>query len=83
MKETNSGIAHRGYHFGVGEFTTRFRTYFSGWIESDFHWGYNLAFDPWPYYLKNIHSEYDRTMLKKRANARVKIVQRVGNKLEP
>ena len=23
------------YHFGVGEFTTHFRTYFSGWIESD------------------------------------------------
>ena len=20
------------YHFGVGDFTTRFRTYFSGWI---------------------------------------------------
>ena len=22
---------------GVGEFTTHFRTYFSGWIESDVH----------------------------------------------
>ena len=27
------------YHFGVGEFTTHFRTYFSGWIESDAHRG--------------------------------------------
>ena len=26
------------YHFGVGEFTTHFRTYLSGWIESDVHW---------------------------------------------
>ena len=33
----------------VGEFTTHFRTYFSGWIESDVHWGYGiLDFDPWP-----------------------------------
>ena len=32
---------------GVGEFTTRFRTYFSGWIESDVHRGLtDLAFDP-------------------------------------
>ena len=23
----------------VGEFTTHVRTYFSGWIESDVHWG--------------------------------------------
>ena len=22
--------------------------YFSGWIESEVHWGYDLAFDPWP-----------------------------------
>ena len=30
--------------------TTRFRTYFSGWIESDVHWGItDSAFDPWPY----------------------------------
>ena len=37
------------YHFGVGEFTTHFRTYFSGWIESDVHRGLtDLAFDPWP-----------------------------------
>ena len=28
----------------------RFRTYFSGWIESDVHWGYGiLDFDPWPH----------------------------------
>ena len=26
----------------VGEFTTQFKTYFSGWIESDVHWGYGL-----------------------------------------
>ena len=31
-----------GSHFGVGEFTTHFRTYFSGWIESDVHWGYGF-----------------------------------------
>ena len=31
-----------GSHFGVGEFTTHFRTYFSG--DWDVHWG----FDPWP-----------------------------------
>ena len=33
-------------HFGVGEFTTHFRTYFS-W-DWDVHWGYDLDFDPWP-----------------------------------
>ena len=27
------------YNFGVGECTAHFRTYFSGWIESDVHWG--------------------------------------------
>ena len=41
---------NQGYHFGVGEFTTHFRTDFSGWIESDVHWGLtDLDFDPWPY----------------------------------
>ena len=25
------------------------RTDFSGWIESEVHWGYDLDFDPWPY----------------------------------
>ena len=31
----------------VGEFTTHFRTYFSGgW---DVHWGHDLDLDPWPY----------------------------------
>ena len=34
-------------HFGVGEFTTQFRTYFSG-EDVHCHWGYDLAFDPWP-----------------------------------
>ena len=24
-------------------------SYFSGWIESDVHWGYVLALDPWPF----------------------------------
>ena len=32
----------------VGEFTTHLRTYFSGWIESDVHWGSDLDFGPWP-----------------------------------
>ena len=27
------------YCSGIGEFTTHFRTYFSGWIEPDVHWG--------------------------------------------
>ena len=31
-----------GSHFEVGEFTTHFRTYFSGWIESDLHWGLSV-----------------------------------------
>ena len=39
---------NQGYHFGVDEFTTHFRTYLSGWIESDVHWGLtDLDFDPW------------------------------------
>ena len=42
-------LQNQWHHFGVGEFTTHFRTYFSGWIESDVHWGYDLAFDPWPH----------------------------------
>ena len=29
-----------GFHFGVGEFTTHFRTYFSG--DWDVHWGYGF-----------------------------------------
>ena len=49
QKTVGCGSNH-WYHSGVGEFTTHFRTYFSGWIESDVHWGYDLAldFDPWP-----------------------------------
>ena len=35
-----------GSHFGLGEFTTHFRTYFSG--DWDVHWGYDLDFDSWP-----------------------------------
>ena len=35
-----------GSHFGVGEFTTHFRTDFSG--DWDVHWEYDLAFHPWP-----------------------------------
>ena len=34
------------HHFGVSGFTTHFRTYFS-W-DWDVHWGYDLAFYPWP-----------------------------------
>ena len=30
-----------------GRCATHFRTYFSG--DWDVHWGYDLAFDPWPY----------------------------------
>ena len=33
-----------GSHFGAGEFTTHFRTYFSG--DWHVHWG--TGFDPWP-----------------------------------
>ena len=32
------GSTPMGSHFGVGEFTTHFRTYFSG--DWDVHWGY-------------------------------------------
>ena len=46
-------------HFGVGEFTTRFRTYLSGWIGM-FTWGYDLGFDPQPSGLKLNHPELDR-----------------------
>ena len=36
-----------GSRFGIGEFTTHLRTYFSGdWLM--FTRGYDLAFDPWP-----------------------------------
>ena len=34
------GSKPMGSHFGVGEFTTHFRTYFSG--DWDVHWGYGL-----------------------------------------
>ena len=42
------------YHFGVGEFTTHFRTHFSGWIESVVDWGLtdlDLDFEPWPHFV--------------------------------
>ena len=47
----------------VGEFTTHFRTYFSGWIESDVHWGLTGAFDPWPYcgWTKSISHHFETT----------------------
>ena len=35
-----------GSYVGVGEFTTHFSTYSNG--DWDVHWGYDLAFDPWP-----------------------------------
>ena len=38
------GLKPMGSHSGVGEFTTHFRTYFSG--DWDVHCGYVLAFDP-------------------------------------
>ena len=47
----------------VGEFTPRFlEPIFSGWIESDVHWGYDLDFDPWAYGYgsKSNHQELDR-----------------------
>ena len=54
IRPTCVNLAHiavgknKWYHSGVGECTTHFRTYFSGWIESDVHWD-DSAFDPWPY----------------------------------
>ena len=36
------------FWLGSGEFTTRFRLPILLGIESDVHWGYDLAFDPWP-----------------------------------
>ena len=44
------GSKPMGSHFGVGEFTTHLRTYFSG--DWDVHWGYDLDFDPWPNHYK-------------------------------
>ena len=42
-------VETNGIPFWGSEFTTHFRTYFSGWIESDVHWGLtDLDFDPWP-----------------------------------
>ena len=41
-------VGQHEYHFGVGEFTTHFRTYFSG--DWDVHWGYGLL----------IHSQFER-----------------------
>ena len=35
-----------GSHFGVGEFTTHFRTNIGG--DWDVAWGHDLDFDPWP-----------------------------------
>ena len=32
-----------------GRCTTHFRIYFSGWIESDVHWGYDFDVDPYPF----------------------------------
>ena len=48
LGQCGCGCQHRfGIPFwSVGEFTTHFRTYVSGWIESDVHWGYDLDFDP-------------------------------------
>ena len=43
------GSKPMGSHFGVGEFTTHFRTYLSG--DWDLHWGCDLDFDPWLFVL--------------------------------
>ena len=37
-----------GSHFGVGEFTTHFRTYFRGG-DYDVHCKYDLDLVPWPH----------------------------------
>ena len=42
------GSKSMGSQFGVGKFTTPFRAFFSGWIESDVPW-YDLALDPLPF----------------------------------
>ena len=47
LKTYGHGSKPMGSHFGIGEFTTHFRTDFSG--DWDVHWGYGLDFDPWPY----------------------------------
>ena len=44
-------------HFGIGEFTAHFRTYFSG--DWDVHWGYDLDLDPWPHCLNGRQKEAD------------------------
>ena len=46
--KSGCGPKPMGSHFGVGDFTTHFRTYFSGWFESDVDWGYDFDSDPWP-----------------------------------
>ena len=46
------------YHFGVGEFTTHFRTYFSGW-SGMFTGLTDLDFDPWPYRHGKAHREME------------------------
>ena len=52
------------YHFGVGEFTPDFRTYFNG--DWDVRWGYDLDFYPWLFSFlglggsKGIHAEARR-----------------------
>ena len=37
LSGSNMAVGQTRYQLGVGEFTTHFRTYFSGWIESDVH----------------------------------------------
>ena len=42
LKAIMAMVQNQWYHFGIGEFTTRFRLYFSG--DWDVHWGYDLGF---------------------------------------
>ena len=49
-----------GSHFGVGEFTTHFRTYVRG--DWDAHCGYDLDFDPWQYGFVSKESELARRL---------------------
>ena len=46
VKTPGHGSKPMGSHFGVGEFTTPFRTYFSGWIGSRSLGANDLDFDP-------------------------------------
>ena len=48
------------YHFVVG--APPILVYFSG--DWDVHWGYDLDFDPWPYYVDKASAKYKQACLK-------------------